>query len=223
MWLLIKHVYCSSSLTGLWEYVSCQCLSRGQNLSWRPINSHWCLSDFVPASSDRRSYYFLITLVARVPGERFSHVTDSFVNTTGISLSTSLGVVVTFLAFYNAPQVFSFSSLTWFMLNHTLPSPDTWGARVTCAEVRLFLTLPPADQEQPPSLYTFKMESCYTDSSISSLVDALCPCSFNTISAQQRLVGGRPGLRGHECQLVQLRCNWDRWLCQGCFPRGIQV
>ena len=69
-----------SFLTCLWEYVSCHCLSRGQNLSWRPINSHWCLLHFVPASPDRRSYYFFIALVASVPQERFPHVTDSSVN-----------------------------------------------------------------------------------------------------------------------------------------------
>lgn len=74
-------VFCSFSLTSLWEHVSCQYPSRGQNLS---SASRWCPSDFVPASPDRRGYYFLIALVASVPWDRFPHMTDSSVNTTGL-------------------------------------------------------------------------------------------------------------------------------------------
>lgn len=41
----------------------------------------------VPLSSDRRSYYFLIALVARVSWDRLHHVTDSSVNTTSLKVT----------------------------------------------------------------------------------------------------------------------------------------
>lgn len=47
-------------------------------------NSQRCPSDPVPPSSGRRSYYFPIAPVARVPWERLHHVTDSSVNTDGV-------------------------------------------------------------------------------------------------------------------------------------------
>lgn len=102
---------------------------------------------------------------------------------------------------------------------HILPSPDTWGSRVTCAEVRLFLTLAAADQEQPPRpphpppptttthLKCSPLSPVMLIPASSSLVDALCPRSSNTITSAEACVGGGgggglPSLRGHECQLV---------------------
>lgn len=64
------------------ECLSCQCLSVGWDVSQRlaliPSGVH---QTPVPRSSDRRSYYFLITLVARVPREMPHHVTDRSINT----------------------------------------------------------------------------------------------------------------------------------------------
>lgn len=66
----------------MFDCLSGQYLSVGWEVSRRltliPTSVH---QTPVPRSSDRRSYYFLIARVARVPRERLHHVTDSSVNT----------------------------------------------------------------------------------------------------------------------------------------------
>lgn len=86
----------------------------------------------VPLSSDRRSYYFLIALVARVPRDRLHHVTDSSVNTaspkvTEWALTTAMPS--SRLSSHLSPDIcLSLSLVTLVTLNlFTLPSPDTPG------------------------------------------------------------------------------------------------
>ncbi|CAB1455179.1 unnamed protein product [Pleuronectes platessa] len=74
-----------------------------------------------PRSSDRRSYYFLIAPVARVPRERPHHVTDSSVNT-GSPGVTELLITV----------------LIW----STLLSPDTRGQKSPVLKVGRVVLLP---------------------------------------------------------------------------------
>lgn len=144
------------------ECLSCQYLSVGRYVSRRlaliPSGVH---QTSVPRSSDRRSYYFLIALVARVPRERPHHVTDSSVNTAspGVTKWELTSVTPLSRLFSPPPQ----TSHLCVSVRHDLIQPQpphitfTWrpGSRVTCVEAGLYLTLlHPCQQltkkQQPP-------------------------------------------------------------------------
>lgn len=99
----------------------------------------------VPLSSDRRSYYFLIALVARVSRDRLHRVTDSSVNTAGLKVTEwalTTAMPSSRLSSHLSPDICLSLSRD---LGHPQPPhiTFTWHtrSRVTCGGVRLFLTL----------------------------------------------------------------------------------
>lgn len=132
--------WCAFPPCPMCECLSCQCLSVGWDVSQRlaliPGGVH---QTPVPRSSDRRSYYFLIALVARVPWERPHHVTDSFVNTASPGVTEwELTAVTPMSRLLSPPFIFLFRlfcvSLLWpgspFTSSYYL-SPDDRGTATT--------------------------------------------------------------------------------------------
>lgn len=139
----------------------CQYLSVGRDVSRRPaLIPSGVHQTPVPRSSDRRSYYFLIALVACVPWDRPHHVTDSTVNTASPGVTEWELTAVTPLSrlFSLLPPLLFRLLISGRLIAVTRPTLNpphitfTWrpGSEVTCVGVRLFLTLlhpSAADQE----------------------------------------------------------------------------
>lgn len=130
----------------------------------------------VPRSSDRRSYYFLIALVAYVPWETPHHVTDSSVNTAlgwlsesslqrhqrpaslppplPLSLSPDFSSLCVYLSWPGPPSASPLTSSHYPHLTLRVRSHLCWGEFIA----NLAAPFPPADQETTPTPkqpYTF--------------------------------------------------------------------